>query len=280
MEPPEANPQPPEGINSKSSSGLAELTRLLVGLGLVAALGSAALVAAVGWLAPYIPFAWEEALAGDVVPVESTPHADAQTELRALADELTTAAELPSGLAIRVHLSDQATPNAFATLGGHIIVTRGLVEAVSSENALAMVIAHEIAHVAQRHPIQALGRGAVLQLVWSVLAGTTGQAAVEQVLGRAGLLSLLSFNREMERSADRAALATLQRHYGHTQGAAAFFRQLQERAGRAAWADFLRTHPHPSERLEAIEAHASGQSGELTPLSEPLRALGDEGAAQ
>ncbi len=279
MQAPEANPQPPEGINSKPSSGLGELTRLLLGLGLAAVLATAALVAAVGWLAPYIPFAWEETVAAQVEPVGSPADPEAQQALRELADELVRAADLPPTISVRVHLSDQETPNAFATLGGHIVVTRGLVEAVSSENALAMVIAHEIAHVAERHPIQALGRGAVLQVVWAALAGATGQAAVERVLGQAGLLTMLRFNREMERAADRAALATLERYYGHTAGAAEFFRRLQARDDLGIWADFLRTHPRPSERLAAIEAQSPSRDGdgEVEPLPAPLQRLSERG---
>ncbi len=274
MKPPEANPQPAEGINSKASSGLGEFAKLLLGLGLAAALATAALVAAIGWLAPYIPFAWEEAVAGEVTPVETTPDAEAQAALRELTDGLVAAADLPPSISVRVHLSDHATPNAFATLGGHIVVTRGLVEAVSSENALAMVIAHEIAHIAERHPIQALGRGAVLQVVWSALAGATGQAAVQRVLGKAGLLTLLRFNREMEREADRAALATLERYFGHTAGAAEFFRRIQARADGGAWADFLRTHPAPDERIESIEARSTATGGEPEALAAPLQRLG------
>lgn len=275
MQPPEANPQPPEGINSPSSSGLGEFTKLVLGLGLAAVVITVAAVAGVRWIAPHIPFAWEKAIAAGVAPVESPPDAEAQQALRELSNALAGVADLPPGVSVRVHLSDHGTPNAFATLGGHIVVTRGLVEAVSSENALAMVIAHEIAHVSKRHPIQALGRGAVLQIVWSAIAGATGQAAVQRVLGKAGLLTVLRFNREMEREADRAALATLERYYGHTQGAAEFFQRLQARDDSGAWADFLRTHPRPGERQAAIEAKSQSDNGgepkSLPPALQRLR---------
>jgi predicted Zn-dependent protease len=274
---PETNPDHVEGINSSRSSGLGEFVKLAMGLGLAAAVVTATLVVAIGWVAPWIPFAWEESIAGPVDPVESPVDPEAQTALRELAHKLAEAGDLPQGVTIRVHLSDQATPNAFATLGGHVVVTRGLIEAVSSENALAMVVAHEIAHIARRHPIQALGRAAVLQLAWAALAGATGQGAVEQVLGRAGLLTVLRFNREMERAADRAALTTLERHYGHVGGAAEFFRTLQARDGTGAWADFLRTHPRPADRLEAIERRSRDKKTPPTPLAPPLAALGQDG---
>ena len=65
-------------------------------------------------------------------------------------------------------------PNAFATLGGHIAVTSGLYRRMPSENALALVLAHEIAHVSARDPISALGGSATLALLvaLAVVAGS------------------------------------------------------------------------------------------------------------
>ena len=54
-----------------------------------------------------------------------------------------------------------------------------------AENALAMVLVHEMAHVKYRHPIQALGRGAVVQLVIALISGGQGSGAVQSVLGNA-----------------------------------------------------------------------------------------------
>ncbi|MEC9410786.1 MAG: M48 family metalloprotease, partial [Pseudomonadota bacterium] len=60
-------------------------------------------------------------------------------------------AEIPS---VKVHwLPNVDAANAFATSGGNIHVTRGLLDAVNSENGLAMVLAHEYAHIELRHPV-------------------------------------------------------------------------------------------------------------------------------
>jgi len=53
-----------------------------------------------------------------------------------------------------VMIIDSGEFNAFATSGGHIFVTRGLVDALNSEDAFAAVIAHEIAHIQLRHGIK------------------------------------------------------------------------------------------------------------------------------
>ncbi|MBK8289542.1 MAG: M48 family metalloprotease [Cellvibrionales bacterium] len=60
-----------------------------------------------------------------------------------------------------------------ATLGGHIVVYQGLLDATKdSETALAMVMAHELTHIKLRHPAGAMGRGfAVAALLLSTFAG-------------------------------------------------------------------------------------------------------------
>ena len=277
MQAPGSNPAPPEGINAAQSSGLGEFVTLAVGLAAAAAALTTALVLAAGWLAPHVPYEWERSAAAGVEPAVSTPDPDAEAALQRLAERLHAASGLPPDMAVEVHLSDEAAPNAFATLGGHVVVTRGLVESVSSENGLAMVLAHELAHVEHRHPIRAMSRGAVISLVWAALAGATGESAVHDVLGSAGLLTLLSFNREMERTADRDALAALRAHYGHVAGAGEFFRTLRERHDEPAWTTLLRTHPRTEERLAAIAERTREADGRVTPLPPMLRRIAQDG---
>ena len=93
-------------------------------------------------------------------------------------------------MTIQVHYTDLDVPNAFATLGGHIIVTSGLYRRMPSENALAMVIGHEIGHVKARDPISAVGGAVILSLPLAVLSGQ-GDAlgAPARPAGAAGILA-------------------------------------------------------------------------------------------
>lgn len=280
MKAPRRNPQPPEGVNSPETSGLGEFLTLAAGLAVAAVVVTAVLVVAAQRLAPLVPFEWERAVARGVEPGAASQYPQARDALQALADELAASAELPEGMSVQVHLTDQAVPNAFATLGGHVIVTRGLVATLSSENALAMVLAHEIAHVKHRDPVRALGRSAVISLVWAAISGATGQSGVQEVLGSAGLMTVLSFNRDMERAADRAALDALRAHYGHVAGAGEFFRHMQQRHGDAGPVDLLRTHPRSAERLAAITRRTRAGGASLEPLPPPLQALGGGGSGR
>lgn len=270
---PGSNPRLPDEINNPGGSGLGEFARLSIALIAVVVVATALLFWLADRLAPHIPFEWEQSVAERMdLP---TAHPEAQRALQALGDRLSGSARLPAPMEIRVHLSDAEVPNAYATLGGRVIVTRGLVEQLSSENALAFVLAHEIAHVAHRDPIRQLGRQALFQLVWSALVGGDGGAA-QTVLGQAGLLTSLSYTRDMERAADRAAVTTLRRHYGHLAGAGEFFHDLLRQRGEAEWQALFRSHPLGSERLDYIESMketAADAAPQPRPLPGPLREL-------
>lgn len=268
---PASNPRPPETINNPGGNGLREFARLALIIGAIMVAATGLLYWLADRLAPYIPFAWEESIAAGMDPPVLYP--EAQESVQRLADRLAASAGLPEPMAIRVHVSAAEQPNAFATLGGRVVVTRGLIEALDSENALAFVLAHEIAHIAHRDPIRQLGRQALFQLAWAALLGGGGDTA-RAVLGQAGLLTSLSFTRDMERAADRAAVATVRTHYGHLAGAGEFFRALAERGEEAEWQALFRSHPLSRERLAYIESRAETSADgapEPRPLPEPLR---------
>lgn len=270
---PRENPLPPEGINAPTDSGLGEFGRLLIGLLVVAVLITLAAVLAARWLAPLVPFSWERSVVASVRPDNVVADTEAQRALDRLSEELVAAADLPEGMKIEAHLVDSEPPNAFATLGGQVMVTRGLLDHVESENGLAMVVAHEIAHVRERHPIQVMSRGAVVSLVMTAITGATGQSAAQSVLGKAGVMTVLRFNRAMERAADRAAVEILRSHYGHTRGAGEFFRSLAGHDSAPAWTELMRTHPRNEERLKTLAAQQRKHDAELTPLPEAFADL-------
>jgi Zn-dependent protease with chaperone function len=81
-----------------------------------------------------------------------------------------------------VSIIDEPRLNAFALPGGTILVTRGLIDAVDSENELAFVLAHEIGHFRNRDHLRQLGRGFAFGLVLLAVAGTDGGFATSSVL--------------------------------------------------------------------------------------------------
>jgi len=74
----------------------------------------------------------------------------------------------------RLAIIDSQEINAFATSGGHIFITRGLISAAKSEDALAAVIAHEIAHIQLQHSIKAIKSSRVTQAILVTGTATAG----------------------------------------------------------------------------------------------------------
>jgi predicted Zn-dependent protease len=274
------NPEIPEGINVSREHHLKEFA-VLVGGALALIL---VVVLILGWLAEAIatriPFSYEQEIAGDIASdVPANPaRAAIERELQTLVDGLTGHMQLPSEMRIRVHYIDDAdTVNAFATLGGHVLMFRGLLKQMPDENALAMVLAHEIAHVQHRDPIVSLGRGVVMGLALAAIAGVSGNDLTNSVFGSAGTLTALSFTRNQERAADTRAVAAVAAHYGHVNGAAAVFDLFTrlEAEHPLKPPEFMASHPNSSGRRENIaeqaNIHGWPTSGALTPLPDVLQ---------
>ncbi len=273
------NRLPPEELLERDDHPLRELAWLLAAS--LAALALLVLLAglAARWLAPKLPFEHELALAERLLPAAAPagPEAQARTAaLQALADRVAEAMALPPGM--RVVVSDEASElvNAYATVGGRISVFHGLLRRLDSEEALAALLAHEIAHVKHRHVAAGLGHGLAVVLVLAVVTPDGAAQAAQGLLGGAAELALLGYSREHERQADAEALAASLALYGHGGGLAQLFAALPQQGPTAAPA-WLRSHPEGAERLALLTAAAAARGATLqgprTPLPEALRRL-------
>ncbi len=168
--------------------------------------------------------------------------------------------------------------NAFALPGGFIGVNTGLLLAAQSESELASVMAHEIAHVTQRHiagmiaqqkqsTVTALASLAAALLL-SRVSGDAAQAAF--AFGQAGAIqSQLNFTRENERDADRAGLQILDQAGFDPHAMASFFERLQRatRVYEGGAPSYLRTHPLTFERIADIQNRTQSISYRQVPDS-------------
>jgi len=155
---------------------------------------------------------------------------------------------------LRVYVIDSDLVNAFATLGGYIFVFDGLIKAVEDENSLAMVLAHEVAHVHNRDPLLGAGRGLLIQITVSALSGNSPDPSTLSV-GSEVLLT--SYSRGQETAADELALGLLHDRYGHVGGATTLFELIDDDVGDedlAKFAEFLSTHPETGARIERLKA--------------------------
>jgi predicted Zn-dependent protease len=153
--------------------------------------------------------------------------------------------------------------NAFALPGGFIGINAGLLTATRSESELAGVLAHEIAHVTQRHiarSIQAAGRSnmaSAAAMLAAVLIGATTGMPVDALLGTVsaaqGLAAQqqINFTRSNESEADRVGVGIMASAGFDPMGMPSFFWTMQQRAGGAGAniPPLLRTHPVTTERI-------------------------------
>ncbi len=266
----------PEGINVSAAHPLVDFLWMLAMVAAVVAVLVVALSLLAQKLLPLVPFSVEQTIAERVATplwesqAVAANHAQIETYLQTLADRLVSAQPLPEGISIEVHYADNDRVNAFATLGGHIVICRGLLEKLPNENALAMVMGHEIGHVRFRHPLLATGRGLVVSLALATLAGASDATLTNIALNLGGDIALRKYGRHQERAADVVALQGVVTLYGHIGGSTSLFRVLQVQQSGMELPEFLSTHPVTAERITAVEqmAYSQGwpQHGENTPL--------------
>lgn len=279
------NRAPAEGINSSTENPLKELAWLLAGSIAAVVAIVVALSLAAQWIAPRIPYEYEARLAASLPPFATAPETESgravQSELQSLADRLARHMQMPEGMKVRIGWSDSRTVNAYATLGGQVVFFGGLLARIESENALAMVMAHEIAHLKHRHAAAALGRGVSVGVMLSVISAELGRTAAGAMVNQAGVATLLKFSRDQERTADEAALQALAAEYGHVGGAIEMFDALLRLPGGQRASDtgveFLRTHPLTENRRQAIAdwaaANGVAPDGPRRPLPPAIAAL-------
>ena len=271
------NRQPDEGINVSRVHPLRQFAQMAVGAIVLIVLIVAFLQLTGGWLAKKVPFRFELAVMKqlDVDFGDNTDHADMTGYLNNLATRVSAYMNLPDDMQITVHYNKQDVFNAYATVGGNLIFFKGLLEDMPDENTLAMVMAHEIAHVLHRDPVASLGGGVASTLALLALTGSTGSNMAGSVLSNAGLITSVQFTKGMEESADEAALQALNGLYGHVNGAAALFDMFSDARGPQGRSSkvlerFLSTHPLDEDRINAVKRRAEKEGwqlqGELTPL--------------
>lgn len=253
-------------------------------IGLLPAAGAfaaaAAVVVAIGyaapaWIAPLIPEQWERnlgtALVGDFGDLRCTDAAGNRA-LAALTERLEPGiTNAKRAAAIRFTAIDVDIYNAAALPGGQIVIFKEMLTDADAD-ALAGVVAHEIAHVRRRHVTQALVRELGIGALLRLFAGGIG-ANAEQLVA-------LSYTRANEEEADRDAIATLRRAGIDPRPTARLFAKLSKEAGegeRGAFdAEFLQSHPVSRERaLRFAASHTPGRAYRPVLTQDQADALSD-----
>jgi predicted Zn-dependent protease len=213
-----------------------------------------------------LPVAWEERLGDQVIDIagfvfsgENVKWCEAapgQQAIDALAARLTDGLDTPYRLKLRVLESKRV--NAFAVPGGRIVVLSGLIDAATSADELAGVLAHEIGHVVHRHPAEGMLRqmseGRLLSFATgNAAAGGAITAVADAVVGA-------SYSRAAEAEADATALDLLGRAQISPAGFAAFFERIIAK-GDDGKGSILASHPADEARARRARERAASLAG-------------------
>ena len=146
--------------------------------------------------------------------------------------------------------------NAYCAAGGKMAIYTGLLDGLKlTDNEVAAVMGHEIAHALREHTREAMSEAMAEQVGVGVLAAAFG---LDQ--GSANLLSSatqvglrLPFSRAKEREADRIGLELMARAGYDPRGAVSVWSKMMSGGGSPP--ELLSTHPDPANRIKDIEAH-------------------------
>ena len=164
-------------------------------------------------------------------------------------------------------VADYREINAFSLPGGPVWINRGVLHASTNESQVAGVLAHEIAHIAQRHAADQLTK--TLLAKWSLgalgaMLGNTGGAGTAQVAGALVTNGMfLKFSRDDEREADRVGVQIMRKAGWDPRGMIELFEVLRREQKRDPGAVdvFFSTHPSPQDRIAQLTAAIARRRG-------------------
>ena len=146
-------------------------------------------------------------------------------------------------------VDDTAVLNAFCVPGGYIYVYTGLIKFLDSEDQLAGVMGHEIAHADLRHSTRQLIQSYGISLLVKFIFGYDGGGLVNIAANLAGL----KFSRSHESEADLQSVKYLYHTEYDARGVKGFFEKLNKENKNPEIVEFLSTHPEPENRIQKID---------------------------
>jgi predicted Zn-dependent protease len=182
-------------------------------------------------------------------------------------------------------VADYREINAFALPGGPVWMNRGAIQTLDSESQFAGVLAHEIAHIAQRHAAAQLSNAMVtnfgLNLLGALLGNAGGAGAARVAASSVASGTFLKFSRDDEQDADRVGVAIMRRAGWDPRGMIELLERVRDQQKRdpGSVEIFFSNHPSPKDRVallrRVVSRRATGtrDSAEFQKIRSRLRRL-------
>jgi beta-barrel assembly-enhancing protease len=157
---------------------------------------------------------------------------------------------------------DSEEINAFAAPGGYIFITRGMLKCAKNEDQLAAILAHEIAHVVNRHGLRTIKSSRWSEMGSLLVVGaakhysknefknlvSTFEGSISDIIGT---MTVNGYSREFEYEADEMAVIILEGS-GYDPKALSMMLKVMEQKVKSGDKGFGSTHPLPAERIKNI----------------------------
>ncbi len=156
-------------------------------------------------------------------------------------------------------IDDPKTINAWCMAGGKMAFYTGLIVALNpTDDEIAQVMGHEIAHALSKHQVEKMSRQVATQLGVQVLSIITGPQ-YGQIVGSAATQAAqvtltLPNSREAESEADRIGIELAAKAGYDPRAAVTLWQKMAKATGSAGKGDFMSTHPAPEKRMAALAA--------------------------
>lgn len=209
----------------------------------------------VNFVVKFIPEETEHRIFSSKIPAEKLTQKD--KNLQILVDKIKPCADIKYDL--QIHIEDNKIPNAYAKIGGDVVVTSELFSHIKSENGLVFILAHELSHFKNRDHL----RGTAVNLVFGVISASLGES--NALLNLIQNLGFSKYSQDQESAADKSALEVLNCYYGHVGGADEFFVSMAKDGDENMISSLFSSHPKLQKRIEMIQ-NSNFQTGETKKL--------------
>lgn len=185
--------------------------------------------------------------------------------------------ELIEGFQWTYNTIDDPTVNAWCMPGGRIVFYTGILELAKTDDEIAAIMGHEIAHAVAGHGNERMSQAAALQgatsvgqfLLMSDTSPGLGNAILLQSIGAGGQLTSLAFGRKHESESDNMGLTFMNKAAYDPYSAVTFWEKMKEASGGQEPPEFMSTHPSNDRRIADIKTKLSEMesTGEISPAS-------------
>ncbi len=252
---------PDEEVNHPRENLFVSALKLIASLAVVVTVVYAVMLFAVDYTVEHLSVENEKRLMTFVQVDFDMNDTTESSYLQEVTQKLAECARLP--YSVKSYILEKEEVNAFALPGGKIMITRGMLKKLKSENELASVIGHEMGHFKHRDHLKGLGKSLLLGVISMLVADNYGTAFTTTLQ-----ITDAKYSQSQELDADLFGVDMMACAYGSVKDAETLFARMDR--GKS-WKYFLASHPDFHQRVEKMRRHIEEKGYAVSAQSIPLK---------